>query len=433
VSIGFLRLPNIHQNNSIMKSIHTFSILFWINRAKEKDGKTPIYARVTVDGKRAEISLKRTIDPDNWNPEKGQARGSKEESRTLNAYIEQVRNQLFDSYQEMQKQKKLITAEAIKGKYIGLEEREHTLISVFEHHNNEMHKSLEPGTTKNYITTMLYLKLFLKEKMNTSDIYLSQLNYKWLLDFESYVKERHPFEHRRPCGQNTAMKHIERLRKIIGLAIKNEWIDRDPFMKFTPVYERFTRQFLTSEELATIENKKIKVERLQYVKDIFIFCCYTGLAYIDVLNLNPNNISIGIDGEYWLITSRQKTDTPVKVPLLSKPLAIIEKYKNHPWCENENRLLPVSTNSRLNAYLKEIADLCGIQKNLTFHVARHTFATTVTLTNGVPIESVSSMLGHTNIKTTQIYAKVIQRKVSEDMKVLRDKLENKRLKIKKAK
>jgi integrase/recombinase XerD len=433
VNNGFLRLPNIHQNKTIMKSIHTFSILFWINRAKLNDGKAPIYARVTVDGKRAEISLKRTIEPESWNPEKGQAKGSREESRTLNAYIEQTRNQIFECYQDIQKQKKLITAESVKAKYIGLEEREHTLISIFEHHNANMYKSLEPGTTKNYITTMIYIKLFLKEKMNTSDIYLSQLNNKWLLEFESFVKERHPFEHRKPCGQNTAMKHIERLRKIIGIAIKNEWMDRDPFMKFTPVYERFTRQFLTSEELNTIENKRFKIDRLGYAKDIFIFCCYTGLAYCDVLTLKPDNISIGIDGDYWITTYRKKTDTSVKVPLLAKPLAIIEKYKDHPWCSKENRLLPVTTNSRLNAYLKEIADLCEIKKNLTFHMARHTFATTVTLTNGVPIETVSSMLGHTNIKTTQIYAKVIQRKVSEDMKILRDKLESQPVKVKKIK
>lgn len=413
-----------------MKSVHTFSILFWINRAKIKDGKAPIYARVTVDGKRAEISTKRSIDPDSWNPDKGQAKGTKEESRTLNAYIEQVRNQLFDCYQEIQKQKKLITAENVKAKFIGLEEREHTLISVFEYHNENMHKTLEPGTTKNYITTMIYIRLFLKEVMHTSDIYLSQLNYKWLLDFESFVKERHPFEHRRPCSQNTAMKHIERLRKIIGIALKNEWLDRDPFMKFKPVYERSTRQFLTASELAAIENKKFKFDKLEYIKDIFIFSCYTGLAYIDVYNLSPSNVSLGIDGEYWLTTHRKKTDTSVKVPLLKKPMAIIEKYKNHPWCSAENRLLPVPTNSRLNAYLKEIADLCGIEKTLTFHIARHTFATTVTLTNGVPIESVSSMLGHTNIQTTQIYAKVIQSKVSEDMKLLRERIENKPIKKK---
>jgi integrase/recombinase XerD len=415
-----------------MKTIHTFSILFWVNRAKTKDGKAPVYARVTVDGKRAEISIKRSIEPDNWNPEKGLAKGTREESRMLNAYIEQVRNQLFEGYQDMQKQKKLITAEAIKAKFIGLEEREHTLISIFEEHNATMHKTLEPGTTKNYLTTMFYIKLFLKEKMNTSDIFLSQLNYKWILDFESYVKERHPFDHRKPCGQNTAMKHIERIRKVITIAIKNEWLDRDPFIKFKPTYERFTRQFLTAEELAAIENKMFRIDRLNYAKDIFIFSCYTGLAYIDVYTLTPDNISIGIDGDYWITTFRKKTDTSVKVPLLSKPLAIIEKYKHHPWCEGENRLLPVLTNARMNGYLKEIADLCDIKKNLTFHMARHTFATIVTLTNGVPIESVSSMLGHTNIKTTQIYAKVIQSKVSEDMKKLRERIESKPLKQKKS-
>ncbi len=413
-----------------MKSIHTFSILFWINRAKVKDGKAPIYARVTVDGKRAEISIKRVIDPDNWNPDKGQAKGSKEESRMLNAYIEQVRNQLFECYQEMQKQKKLITSEAIKGRFIGFEEREHTLISVFEQHNKDMHKTIKPSSARNYLTTLTYVRLFLKEKMNTSDIFLTQLNYKWLLDFESYLKERHPFENCNPCGQNTAMKHIVRLRKIVGIAIKNEWLDRDPFIKFKPTFSRFTRQFLSAEELETLENKKFKFERLENVKDIFVFCCYTGLSFVDVYNLRAENIAIGIDGNKWINTFRQKTDTPVRVPLLAKASAIIQKYQNHPKCINENRVLPVLTNSRLNTYLKEIADLCGIHKNLTFHVARHTFATTVTLTNGVPIESVSSMLGHTSIKTTQIYAKVIQRKVSDDMNLLREKLENKPLKNK---
>ena len=228
------------------------------------------------------------------------------------------------------------------------------------------------------------------------------------------------------------MKHIVKLRKIVGIAIKNEWLDRDPFIKFKYTYERYERQLLTAEELEIIENTTFKFEHIEYVKDIFVFCCYTGLAYIDVYNLKPENICIGIDGGHWINTSRQKTGTPVKVPLLSKPMAIIERYKNNPWCSNENRVLPVLANNRLNAYLKVIADICGIPKNLTFHMARHTFATTITLTNGVPIESVSSMLGHTDIKTTQIYAKVIQNKISADMNLLREKLENKPLKSKDA-
>ena len=166
-----------------------------------------------------------------------------------------------------------------------------------------------------------------------------------------------------------------------------------------------------------------KIIRLQHAKDMFVFSCYTGLAYIDVYELSPQNVSLGIDGEYWISTYRHKTDIPVRIPLLPQALEIIEKYKNNPRVLESGRLLPVYANQLLNSYLKEIADFCGIEKPLTFHIARHTFATTVTLTNGVPIETVSKLLGHTSIKTTQIYAKVIEQKVSEDMRLLRQKMQ----------
>ena len=157
------------------------------------------------------------------------------------------------------------------------------------------------------------------------------------------------------------------------------------------------------------------------VRDIFVFSCFTGLAYVDVKNLTTNNINYGIDGEKWIFTHRQKTESASKIPLLPIPEMIVEKYKDHPQCSNQNKVLPILTNQRMNSYLKEIAAACNINKELTFHIARHTFATTVTLTNGVPIESVSKMLGHKNLKTTQHYAKILDRKVSEDMLVLRDK------------
>jgi integrase len=239
------------------------------------------------------------------------------------------------------------------------------------------------------------------------------------------MREHKPLQPKKPCGQNTVMKHIERLRKVVNLAIKNEWLDRDPFQKFQPVFIKSNRQYLSPDELAAIEQREFKILRLQHAKDMFIFSCYTGLAYIDVYELTPQNLSLGIDGEYWINTCRHKTDIPVRVPLLPKALAIVEKYKNHPKVLESGRLLPVYANQILNSYLKEIADFCGIEKPLTYHIARHTFATTVTLTNGVPIETVSKLLGHTSIKTTQIYAKVIEKKVSEDIRNLRDILSNK--------
>jgi site-specific recombinase XerD len=405
-----------------MQVKNTFNILFWINKAKIKNGQAPIWARVTVDGIRVEISIKQSINPENWNPEKGQAKGTKEDVRSLNNYIDQVRSQLFACYQKLLSDKRLVTAEAIKNMYLGKDEREHSLMTLIECHNTELKDSLEWGTMKNYHTTQKYVRLFLKEKLHTSDIFLSHLNYKFIFDFELFIKAFQPLDHHKPCGQNTVMKHIERLRKMINLAIRNEWLLRDPFAKFKSSFIKTSREFLTPGELKAIEQKQFSIARLQQVKELFIFSCYTGLSYIDVMNLTPENISIGIDSNLWLNTNRQKTNNAVRVPLLPKALDMIEKYKTHPKALAEGKLFPNISNQRLNSYLKEIADLCEIDKNLTFHFARHTFATTITLTNEVPIETVSKLLGHSSIRTTQIYAKVVEKKVQEDMNMLKQKL-----------
>jgi site-specific recombinase XerD len=184
------------------------------------------------------------------------------------------------------------------------------------------------------------------------------------------------------------------------------------------------RAFLSQDEIETMFNKQFATDRLNLVKDIFLFSCFTGLAYADVKKLKRTNIGLGVDGERWIFINRTKTDTRSNIPLLPISTAIIEKYRNHPQAVNEERVLPILSNQKMNSYLKEIADLCGIHKELTFHIARHTFATTVTLTNGVPIESVSKMLGHKNLHTTQHYAKILDMKVSDDMKVLKEKFGN---------
>jgi integrase/recombinase XerD len=402
-----------------MKTVHTFSILFWIRRKKIQDGKAPVYARVTIDGMRSEISIKRSISPCNWNPKKGSAKGNKEESRMLNDYIELVRNQIYDCYQQLQQQKKSITADTIKKKYLGQDEKEHTVISTFEYHNSRMHTEMDPGSTRGYITTLKFLKLFLSKEMNAQDVFLSQLNYKFLIDFQVFVKTSKEIKRPRPCNQNGSIRHVKRLKKVINMAIKNEWLNRDPFVKYKFEFDKFNRGYLTADQMAHLEKMDLKSQTLTYIRDVFIFCCYTGLSYIDAFKLAPESITIGIDGGFWISIEREKTDNPVKVPLLSKPLAILKKYKDHPMCKNKNRLLPVYSNTTMNTQLKTLAKLCSIKKNVTFHMARHSFATTVTLTNGVPIESVSAMLGHSSIKTTEIYAKIVQSKVNGDMAALR--------------
>jgi integrase/recombinase XerD len=206
-----------------------------------------------------------------------------------------------------------------------------------------------------------------------------------------------------------------------------DWIADNPFKKYQITYSKSTRTFLNEEELVAIETKEFDLTRLEIIRDIFVFSCYTGLAYIDLKRLTTDHISVGMDGEKWIHFMRQKTSTPFSVPLLPKALELVEKYKDHPR-SFQDQLLPVFSNQKTNAYLKEIATLCGVKKTLTFHIARHTFATTVTLTNGVPIETVSKMLGHTKLATTQIYAKVVESKIGEDMAMLKAKLAGKLVK-----
>src|SRR5690606_9152173 len=232
-----------------------------------------------------------------------------------------------------------------------------------------------------------------------------------------------PTDHHKGMANNGVMKHLERFRKMVRLGVKLGWMEKNPFELYKLKMQKVERDFLTSEELSKIENKEFSVQRIQYAKDLFVFSCYTGIAYIDVMQLTPDNIFLGTDGNRWIKTMREKTDTSVNVPILPKAAAIIEKYKNNPRAIARGTLFPVISNQKLNSYLKEVADLCGIKKHLTFHLARHTFATSVTLSNGVPIETVSKMRGHTTIRTTQIYAKVVEQKVSQDMANLRNPLE----------
>jgi site-specific recombinase XerD len=277
-----------------------------------------------------------------------------------------------------------------------------------------------PATLVKFKTIKSKVESFIKFQYKKSDMFLEELSYQFITNFEFYLKTEENIQH------NTTMKYIQNLKKIIHISVKNGWLMRDPFTDFRCSFKKVERNVLTEGELEVLENKIFNIRRIEVVKDLFVFSCYTGLAYIDVMNLTTNNISVGIDGEKWIFTERHKTDEKVRVPILPVALEILNKYKSDPEVLNQGGLLPKLSNQKLNAYLKEVADLCGINKNLTFHLARHTFATTVTLANGVPMETVSKLLGHSSIKTTQIYAKVIEKKVSEDMSVLKSKLRKKK-------
>jgi integrase len=407
-----------------MKTVSTFSILFWINASRAKNNRAKIYARITVNQKRANISLKYSVDIDMWDRNKARVKGSDENARIINHYLEQVHLKLFQSYQQLSDEDKAITAQAIKARFFGEDKQHHTLQDIINYHNAKMEYKLHPDTMRHYKTNQKYIKRYLKKEFKTDDIYLKDLSYGFALGFENFLRAYQPNDYHRKIGNNAIMKHIQRLRKIITLAYHLEWIDRDPFAKFKPKLVKTKREFLSKAELQQIENLSVSIERLEIVKDLFIFSCYTGIAYTDIMQLTKDNLILGIDKVYWIITKRQKTGNEVKIPMLSKAKVLVDKYNGHPRTLVRNTLFPNLSNQKINSYLKEIADLCGITKNLTFHMARHTFATTVTLSNGVPIETVSKLLGHTNITTTQIYARVIEQKVSEDMKRLQEKFKN---------
>lgn len=404
-----------------MNSFSTLNVKFLIrkNRSNSKD-EAPIYIRISIDAERVEISTGRFINPDNWDSRSSKAIGKKKGNIQINKYLEAIKNSIYDHHTEMVKNGELLSAKRLKSRFLGLNENQKTLLQVFEYHNQQMKALLgstyAAATIKRYDTTIEHVRNFLKYQYQVQDLLLQHIKYSFISDFEHYFKVV------RKCNHNTTIKYLKNVRKVINLAIKNEWLEKDPFVKFQAKIIEVKRDFITKEELQKLEDLKLSFPRLDVVRDIFVFACYSGLAYVDVSNLTKNNIRLGIDGNLWILTERTKTKSQSNIPLLPKAHDMIKKYSGHPNKKTEDHIFPKFSNQKMNAYLKEIADLASIDKNLTFHIARHTFATTVTLANGVPIESISSMLGHKSIRTTQIYSKVVNEKVSSDMNMLKKKL-----------
>uniref|UniRef100_UPI00404835FA site-specific integrase n=2 Tax=Flavobacterium sp. TaxID=239 RepID=UPI00404835FA len=383
------------------------------------NGLLPIYVRLTVDGKRLEFSTKKFVEKSKWSNELSKMKGTTEEARSINSYLDLIKSKVLDAQMELIHRNQTLSIENFKSKLLGTEERQRMLVPIFKDHNNKIKelvgKEYAPGTLERYTTSLKHTIEFMQWKYNISDIDITKIDHAFITDYEFWLRSV------RNCANNTAVKYLKNFNKIIKLCLANDWLDKNPFANYKSKVKEVERVYLTEEEIQSIIEKDFKTERLSLVRDIFLFSCFTGLAYIDVKNLTKSHISFGIDGEKWIFTHRQKTESASKIPILPVTQMIIDKYENHPQCNNEHKLLPILSNQKMNAYLKEIAAICEIEKELTFHIARHTFATTVTLTNGVPIESVSKMLGHKNLRTTQHYAKVLDRKVSEDMKILKEK------------
>lgn len=355
-----------NKQNEIMKS--TFRVLFFLKRDKQKkDGRTPLMCRVTVDGKEARFNMKMDIDPDLWDVKANKAIGRAKDVLEINSLIDNVKASLFQIYRDLQERGKQVTAEVIKNSFLGLDNTFETLLNLFDKHNEDARsligKGLVADTVEKYELTRRRLSEFMTFKYSLSDINIKDVNNMFILDFETYLKTMCA------CSNNTAAKYMRLFKKIILLAKNNGLLNVDPFASYKIQFKKVDRGYLTQHELETIMAKEFSIERLEHVRDIFIFACFTGLAYIDVQKLRKEHIRESFDGKQWIMTKRQKTNVSTNVPLLEVPQQIIKKYENKQI--NNDMILPVPSNQKLNSYLKEIADVCGINKNLTFHVARH--------------------------------------------------------------
>ncbi|WP_318312560.1 site-specific integrase [Flagellimonas crocea] len=408
-----------------MQKNNRLSINFFTRKHKVQSENRIVYCRITIDGERTDFSINREIKAKLWDNNRKRGKGYSNYVISLNKYLDQIYTGLHEAHRLLMAEDKVITPLAIKARFFGEDEGGKTLKQLIAYHNGTMHTSLRPGTRKNYHITERCISLFLKEEYGIEDIKLKKLNYRFLSDFEQYLRKYRPST-RTKCTNNGAMKHMERLKKMSRLAVRLEWVSKDPFENYKLHFVKAQREHLTKRELGLIEETSFTKPGVEKTKDVFLFSCYTGLSYIDVKALSPDNVMKGIDGNDWLFTKRLKTDERLKIPLLPKAREIIKKYEGSSERKIKNVLLPVFSNQKVNFYLKEISKACRIHKRVTFHTARHTFATTVTLSNGVPIETVSKLLGHTKLSTTQIYAKVLEHKIGEDMQNLIDHMQTSR-------
>lgn len=393
---------------------NTLSVLFIIKKSKLlKNGEAPICMRITVNKRVAEVMIKRSIPVDLWNQKKECSKGKDRVATELNHYINTVRAKILQIHRELEIDNKTITADIIKDCFYGRDKAQRSLLEVYAEHNEKCRaligKEYTESTVTKFDTSINRLKEYIRSRYHRDDMMLAELDGQFIRDFDFWLKtDKH-------CQNNSALKHLKNLKKVVRIALANGWIKKDPFYGIRFKQEEVNVEFLSREELDILMNKEFAIKRLEQVRDIFVFCCFTALAFVDVQQLSREHLIKDNNGALWIRKARQKTNQMCNIPVLSIPQRILGKYEDNAECIKKGVLLPVISNQRMNAYLKEIADLCGIAKRLTTHVARHTAATVVFLANNVSMENVSKILGHSNIRMTQHYARVLDSSIMRDM------------------
>lgn len=394
----------------------SFRVLFFLKKTRLlKNGEASVCMRITVNGTRVENNIRKSIDPALWSQAKETARGKSRRACDLNTYIEETRIKLYQIFCELEQQNRPVTAHLLQELFFGQEKPEEvrTLLGTMQEHNDQCRALVGTDyaliTVRRYESCRRYLAELIRQRYGKEDLPLAEVNGELVRAFAFYLKTE------KGCQQNTVIRYMKCLKKITNLARANDWMAKDPFLGIRFHEKEVVRKFLTMDELQTIYRKEFPLERLTLVRDIFIFAAFTGLAFIDVQQLAPEHIVRDNNGNLWIRKPRQKTKNMCNIPLLDIPQEILRKYANHPTCRKKGVLLPVPCNQKMNSYLKEIADICMIRKNLTTHLARHSYATSVCLANGVSLENVAKMLGHSNIKMTQHYARVLDSSILRDM------------------
>ena len=402
-----------------MKS--TFSTIFYLKRqAARKDGTVPVMGRITVDGTQTQFSCKITIDPKVWDTKSGRAIGRSAAAIEANRMLDNMRVSINKHYREIMDRDNYVTAEKVKNAFLGLEHRCHTLMQVFKQHNEDYKKQYEAGLKSKssymkYVNVYQHLEDFLYQRYHIKDIALKELTPAFITDFDMFLRtEKH-------CCNNTVWIYTCPLRTMVSIAINNEWLSRDPFRDYEVKKEQTTRYFLTKDEIRQLMDGKLKNAKQELYRDLFVFCIFTGLSFSDMRNLSEENIRTYFDEHLWISINRQKTGVQSNIRLLDIPKKILEKYRG---LREDGKIFSVPHYMTCLYGIRAVAKRCGITKHLTWHMSRHTMATEICLTNGVPIETVSSILGHKNITTTQIYAKITKEKLNQDMENLSTRLGN---------
>ncbi len=392
----------------------TFRILFYLKRnAPKSNGLVPVMCRITVNGKISQFSCKLDVDEKHWDVKTGRMTGRSMVALEANRMLDKIRVGINKAYQDICDKDNYVTAEKVRNAFLGMGMNHETLLAVFRQHNEDYAKQV--GKIKSqrsywkYCTVYNHLSEFIRQRYKVSDIALKELAPAFITDFELFLRTE-----KNHCT-NTIWSYMMPFKRIIYMSINNGWLQRDPFYAYSIAKEETKRGFLSKEEIKMLIEGSFKKKSYELIRDLFIFCCFTGLSWTDMANLTKENLQTSFDGHLWIKTNRQKTGTETNLRLLEVPLRIIKKYEG---CSENGKLLPVPCYPNCKNGIKVIAKKCGIEKNVTWHMSRHSFATTVCLSNDMPIETLSKMLGHRSIRTTQIYAKITAEKVSNDMEKL---------------